>query len=171
MERSEPPLTRVEPTRKYHVGCDANGLPLHALLSAANSHDSKLLEPLLETNPAMRGRRGRPGRPRAAPAREQMRIARHGIEDKSKLGRVRLVSEPMAPGLKEPPYLNAPPAARSRIGGHGRGSQDEPRGVPHRMPGINNALGINKCTGCGPRCHRRCGNRPGRHLRRRSRVG
>jgi hypothetical protein len=33
---------------KYHILCNANGLPLHAMLSAANTHDSKLFEPLLE---------------------------------------------------------------------------------------------------------------------------
>ena len=37
------------------------------MLSAANTHDSELFEPLLETNPAVRGRRGRPGRPRLRP--------------------------------------------------------------------------------------------------------
>jgi transposase len=93
--------------------CGANGLPLHALLSAANTHDRTLFEPLLETNPAVRGRRGRPGRPRRRPdklhadkgydyrrCREylhgrgiKVRIARRGIEDKSKLGRVRWVVE------------------------------------------------------------------------------
>jgi transposase len=79
------------------------------VLSAANTHDSKLFEPLLETNPAVRGRRGRPGRPRRRPdklhadkgydyrrCREYLHgrgikvpIARRGIEDKSKLGRIR----------------------------------------------------------------------------------
>jgi transposase len=93
--------------------CDANGLPLHVLLSAANTHDSKMFEPLLETNPAVRGRRGRPGRPRRRPDKLhadkgydyrrcraylnrrgiKVRIARRGIEDKSKLGRVRWVVE------------------------------------------------------------------------------
>jgi transposase len=107
------PTDRGKAGSKYHILCDANGLPLHALLSAANTHDSKLFEPLLETNPAVRGRRGRPGRPRRRPdklhadkgydfrrCREylhrrgiKVRIARRGIEDKSKLGRVRWVVE------------------------------------------------------------------------------
>jgi transposase len=107
------PTDRGKAGSKYHLLCDANGLPLHALLSAANTHDSKLFEPLLETNPAVRGRRGRPGRPRRRPdklhadkgydyrrCREylhgrgiKVRIARRGIEDKSKLGRVRWVVE------------------------------------------------------------------------------
>lgn len=67
----------------------------------------------METNPAVRGRRGRPGRPRRRPeklhadkgydyrrCREylhrrgiKVRIARRGIEDKSRLGRVRWVVE------------------------------------------------------------------------------
>jgi transposase len=93
--------------------CDANGLPLHVLLSAANTRDSKMFEPLLETNPAVRGRRGRQGRPRRRPDKLhadkgydyrrcraylnrrgiKVRIARRGIEDRSKLGRVRWVVE------------------------------------------------------------------------------
>jgi transposase len=83
------------------------------LLSAANTHDSMLFEPLLETNPTVRGRRGRAGRPRCRPDKLhadkgydyrrfrayltrrgiKIRIARRGIEDKSKLGRVRWVVE------------------------------------------------------------------------------
>ena len=98
---------------KHHILCDANGLPLDVLLSAADTHDSKLFEPLWETNPAVRGRRGRPGRPRRRPEKLHadkgydyrrcrqylyrrginVRIARRGIEDKSKLGRVRWVIE------------------------------------------------------------------------------
>jgi transposase len=93
--------------------CDAAGLPLHVLLSAANTHDSRLFEPLLETNPAVRGRRGYPGRPRRRPDKLhadkgydyprcrrylhrrgiKVRIARRGIDDKSRLGRVRWVVE------------------------------------------------------------------------------
>ena len=107
------PTDRGKPGSKYHLLFDANGLPLHALLSAANTHDSKLFEPLLETNPAVRGRRGRPGRPRRRPDKLhadkgydyrrcrpylhrrgiKVRIARRGIEDKSKLGRLRWVVE------------------------------------------------------------------------------
>ena len=98
---------------KYHLLCDANGLTLHALISGANTHDSVLFEPLLDTNPAVRGRRGHPGRPRRRPDKLhadkgydyrrcrayltrcgiKVRIARRGIEDKTKLGRVRWVVE------------------------------------------------------------------------------
>jgi hypothetical protein len=72
-----------------------------------------LFEPLLDTNPAVRGRRGHPGRPRRRPDKLhadkgydyrrcrayltrrgiKARIARRGIEDKTKLGRVRWVVE------------------------------------------------------------------------------
>ena len=93
--------------------CDANGLPLHILPSAANTHDSMLFEPLLDTNPAVRRPRGTPGRPRRRPDKLHadkgydykrcrtylhrrgiaVRIARRGIEDKTKLGRHRWVVE------------------------------------------------------------------------------
>ncbi|VEI51795.1 Transposase DDE domain [Kocuria rosea] len=83
------------------------------LISAANTHDSKLFEPLLETNPAVHGRRGRPGRPRRRPDKLhadkgydyprcrrylhrrgiKVRIARRGIEAKNHLGRHRWVVE------------------------------------------------------------------------------
>jgi hypothetical protein len=82
-------------------------------LSAANTHDSKLFEPLLGTNPAVRGHRHHPGRPRRRPAKVHagkgydylrcrrylhrrginVRIARRGVEDKTKLGRHRWVVE------------------------------------------------------------------------------
>ena len=72
-----------------------------------------LFEPLLDTNPAVRGRRGHPGRPRRRPDKLhadkgydyprcrrylqrrgiKARIARRGIEDKTRLGRVRWVVE------------------------------------------------------------------------------
>lgn len=84
------------------------------LLSAANTHDSKLFEPLLETNPSVRGHRHHPGRPRRRPEKlhadkghdnprcrrylctvegSKSAIARRGIEDKNKFGRHRWVVE------------------------------------------------------------------------------
>jgi IS5 family transposase len=83
------------------------------MLSAANTHDSVLFEPLLDTNPTVRGHHGRAGRPRCRPDKLhadkgydyrrcrryltrrgiKVRIARRGIEDKSRLGRVRWVVE------------------------------------------------------------------------------
>ncbi len=88
-------------------------MPLHVLASAANVHDSRLFEPLLDTNPGVRGRRGHPGRPRRRPQKLhadkgydyprcrrylhrrgiKVRIARRGIEDKNHLGRHRWVVE------------------------------------------------------------------------------
>ena len=93
--------------------CDRNGLPLHALITGANTHDSRMLAPLLDTNPGVRERARRPGRPRRRPAKLHadkgydyprcrrylaqrgigVRIARRGIEDSTRLGRVRWVVE------------------------------------------------------------------------------
>ena len=83
------------------------------LASAANTHDSRLFEPLLETNPGVRHRRGHPGRPRRRPEKLhadkgydyprcrrylhrrgiKVRIARRGTEDKMSLVRHRWVVE------------------------------------------------------------------------------
>jgi transposase len=89
---------------------DANGLPLHALISGANTHDSKLFEPLLDTNPPVsrRGQRPqrRPGKVHADKGYDfprcraylhrrgiKVRIARRGIDTSTRLGRVRWVVE------------------------------------------------------------------------------
>jgi transposase-like protein len=48
--------------------CDRNGLPLHVLATGANTHDSTMLAPLLDTNPAVR-EHGGPGRPRRRPGK------------------------------------------------------------------------------------------------------
>ena len=104
--------------------CDANGLPLHILPSAANTHDSMLFEPLLDTNPAVRRPRGTPGRPRRRPDKLhadkgydyppaagmhrrgiKVRIARRSIEDKTKLGRHRWVVEHTVSWLLRPKRL------------------------------------------------------------------
>jgi hypothetical protein len=61
------PTDRGKAGSKYHILCGANGLPLHAMLSAANTHGSVLFEPPLEANPAVRGRRDHSGRPRRRP--------------------------------------------------------------------------------------------------------
>ncbi len=63
------PTDRGKAGSKYHVLCDRNGLPLHALITAANTHDSRMLAPLLDTNPGIRERAGRPGRPRRRPGK------------------------------------------------------------------------------------------------------
>lgn len=85
----------------------ADGLPLGLAISGANRHDSMLLEPLLDAQPAIKGP-GR-GRPRRRPAKLHAdkaydnrririylhrrgitaRIARRGIEGGERLGRHR----------------------------------------------------------------------------------
>lgn len=82
-------------------------------MSAANTHDSLLLEPLVDAVPAIVGPRGRPGRPRRRPAKLHAdkgydyprcrralrrrgiapRIARRGVESSARLGRHRWVVE------------------------------------------------------------------------------
>ena len=82
-------------------------------LSAANTHDSQLLEPMVDAVPAVIGPRGRSGRPRKRPAklhgdkgydyptcRRRLRrrgitprIARRGVESSTRLGRHRWTIE------------------------------------------------------------------------------
>jgi IS5 family transposase len=82
-------------------------------LSAANTHDSMLLESMVDAVPAIKGPSGRPGRPRKRPAKLHgdkgydyprcrrglrargicPRIARRGIESSQRLGRHRYVVE------------------------------------------------------------------------------
>lgn len=89
---------------------DASGVPLALLLSAANVHDSRLLEPLLDAVPPIRQCAGLP---RKRPARLHAdkgydydhcrracrkrgiipRIARRGVESSERLGRHRWVVE------------------------------------------------------------------------------
>jgi IS5 family transposase len=107
------PVDRGKPGSKYHLLIDATGLPLAVGLSAANTHDSQLLEPMVDAVPAVIGPRGRPGRPRRRPAKlhgdkgydspscRRMlrrrnitpRIARRGVESSQRLGRHRYVVE------------------------------------------------------------------------------
>jgi transposase len=103
------PVDRGKPGSKYHLVIDANGIPLTVGLSAANTHDSQLLEPLVDAIPAVIGPRGRPGRPHRRPAKLHAdkgyddpicrrvlrhrgispRIARRGVESSQRLGRHR----------------------------------------------------------------------------------
>src|SRR5215207_5823132 len=104
------PTDRGKPGTKRHVLVDANGVPLALLLSAANVHDSRLLEPLLDAVPPVRqcaGRpRKRPGKlhadkgydyPRCRRACRKRgvipRIARRGVDSSERLGRHRWVIE------------------------------------------------------------------------------
>ncbi|MCW2721416.1 MAG: transposase [Pseudonocardia sp.] len=61
------PTDRGKAGSKYHVLCDRNGLSLHALVTGANTHDSRMLAELLDTNPGVREHARRPGRPRRRP--------------------------------------------------------------------------------------------------------
>jgi len=104
------PTDRGKAGSKYHLPCDRNGIPLHVLITGANTHDSRMLTALLDTNPGVRERAGRPRRrpeklhadkgydyPRCRRYLSRrgigVRIARRGIEDSSRLGRVRWVVE------------------------------------------------------------------------------
>nr|MBA2449552.1 GAF domain-containing protein [Chloroflexota bacterium] len=98
---------------KYHLVVDRSGIPLAVRLSAANVHDSKVLEPLVDAIPPIVGPRGRPGRPRFRPAKLHAdkaydsaekrralrargitpRIARRGAESSARLGQYRWVVE------------------------------------------------------------------------------
>ncbi len=89
---------------------DRHGIPLALLLTGANVHDSRLLDALLDAVPAVAGQ---PGRPRRRPVKLHAdkgydyprcraacrargivpRIARRGIESKTRLGRHRWVVE------------------------------------------------------------------------------
>jgi transposase len=95
------------------VVVDRNGIPLAVHLSAANTHDSTLLVPLVDAIPPIIGPRGKPGRPRKRPAKLHAdkaydssdlrralrargitpRIARRGLDSSERLGRYRWVVE------------------------------------------------------------------------------
>ena len=104
------PVDRGKPGSKIHVLCDRTGLPLTVLVSAANTHDSQLMVPLLDSLAPVRSRRGRPRcRPgklhgdkaydipalRAEILRRgiKVRIARKNVESTTRLGRHRWVVE------------------------------------------------------------------------------
>jgi hypothetical protein len=63
------PTDRGKPGSKYHLLVDRRGIPLAVGLSAANTHDSMLLEAVIDAVPSVKGPRGRPGRPRKRPAK------------------------------------------------------------------------------------------------------
>ena len=92
---------------------DRNGIPLAVEHSAANVHDSKMLEQTVDAIWPIHGPRGRPGRPRKRPEKLhadkgydfprcrkalrkrgiKARIARRGIDSSERLGRYRWVVE------------------------------------------------------------------------------
>ena len=100
------PTDRGKPGSKYHLIVDGAGLPLTALVSAANTHDSRLLVALVDRVGPVRGRIGRPrrrperldadkaydfGRCRRALRKRgiRARIARRGVQSSRRLGRHR----------------------------------------------------------------------------------
>jgi transposase len=107
------PTDRGKLGSKYHLIVDRRGVPLAVELSAANRHDSRVFESLIEAIPPIIGPRGRPGRPRSRPAKLHadkaydiprcraylrrrgigVRIARKGVESSERLGRHRWVVE------------------------------------------------------------------------------
>jgi transposase len=113
-ERAGPsPTDRGKAGSKYHLLVDRRGVPLAVQLSAANVHDSKLLEPLVDAVQPIRRPLGQPGRPRKRPTKLHAdkgcddahlrralrqrgftpRIARRGVDSSERLGRVRWVVE------------------------------------------------------------------------------
>ena len=107
------PTDRGKPGSKYHLLVDQGGIPLTVCLSAANTHDSMLLEAMVDAVAPVKGPCGRPARPRKRPAKLHLdkaydyprcrqalrrrgitpRIARRGIESTQRLGRHRFVVE------------------------------------------------------------------------------
>jgi transposase len=104
------PTDRGRAGSKRHLITDAKGVPLALRLTAANIHDSRLFEELIDAVPPVRQGRGRPCRRpaklhadkgydfphcRGALRRRaiQPRIARRGIDSSERLGRHRWVIE------------------------------------------------------------------------------
>jgi len=107
------PTDRGKRGSKYHFMVDRQGIPLAVQLTAANVHDSKLLQPLLDAVHPIRRPIGAPGRPRKRPTKLHAdkgydfgftrralrqrgivpRIARRGVESSERLGRHRWVVE------------------------------------------------------------------------------
>ncbi|WP_405966034.1 IS5 family transposase [Streptomyces sp. NBC_00723] len=104
------PVDRGKKGSKIHLITERTGLPLSIGISAANTHDSQALEPLVRGIPPIRSRRG-PRRRRPAKLRGDKgydydhlrrwlrsrnitpRIARRGIESSQRLGRHRWTVE------------------------------------------------------------------------------
>jgi transposase len=104
------PTDRGRAGSKRHIITDANGIPLALRITAANVHDSRLFEELIDAVPPVHQGRGRPcqrpdklhadkayDQPRCRDALPKRRIgdriARRGIESSERLGRYRWVVE------------------------------------------------------------------------------
>ena len=107
------PTDRGKLASKRHLVVDRGGVPLAMKLTAANVHDSNMLEAMLDAVSPIRWPQGRPGHPRERPeklhadkaydfdrCREALRqrgivprIARRGLDSSERLGRHRWVAE------------------------------------------------------------------------------
>jgi IS5 family transposase len=107
------PTDRGKSGSKRHLVVDRNGVPLTVRQSAANVHDSKMLEEAVDAARPIHGPRSRSGRPRKRPrklhadkgydfprCREALRkrgitarIARRAVESSERLGRHRWMVE------------------------------------------------------------------------------
>lgn len=104
------PVDRGRAGTKHHLLVDRKGVPLAGTISAANVHDSKLFEKIIDSVEPIKDRRGRPRKqpeklhadkgydyPRCRETLRQRgikaRIARRGVESSQKLGRHRWVVE------------------------------------------------------------------------------
>jgi transposase len=100
------PVDRGKPGSKLHLVCDGAGLPLTAVLTAANVHDTIMFQAVVDDVPPVRTpsgrRRTRPGTLHADKGYDSAtnraylrrrgitaRIARRGIESSTRLGRHR----------------------------------------------------------------------------------
>jgi transposase len=92
------PVDRGKPGSKLHLVCDGDGLPLAAVVTAANVNDTTMFQALVEDIPPIRTpagrRRTRPVKVHADKTYLRRRgikarIARRGIESSTRLGRHR----------------------------------------------------------------------------------
>jgi len=107
------PTDKGKAGSKRHVVSDRGGIPLAVVLTAANVHDSKVLEEAVDAIEPIKRPLGKPGRPRKRPKKLHAdkaydfprcrkalrrrgitpRIARRGIDSSERLGRHRWVVE------------------------------------------------------------------------------
>jgi transposase len=104
------PTDRGKPGTKRHLIVERTGIPLVAMLTGANQHDSMVFETLIDAVPPIRQlsgqRRKRPAKLHADKAYDiprcrqaltrrhiRIRIARKGVESSQRLGRHRWVVE------------------------------------------------------------------------------
>ena len=100
------PVDRGKPGSKLHLVCDGGGLPLTAVVTAANVNDTTMFQAAVEDIPPLRTpagrRRHRPGKLHADKGYDSAanrawlrrhgirpRIARRGVESSTRLGRHR----------------------------------------------------------------------------------